>query len=350
MGHIRLLRRAPRAWLAALTASVLTAAAASALAQTAPQTIIRLSLEERLEGPAAFFFLPQDKGYFRNEGLDVAIEQAGTAIDPITRVASGNADLGFADINALIRYRDRNPGTPVKAIFIVYNQPPFAVIGRKSRGIVDPHSLEGKTLGASQAGATYDQWPIFAKLNGINPAKVMIESIGIPVRAPMLAAGQIDAVLGYSFRVYVDLKDRGVPIDDITLLPMARYGLKLYGSAIIANTRFAAEKPEAVTAFLVAFTRGLKETISNPSGAVNAGFERDDLGKKEVALERLRMAIRDNVVTPEVRADGLGAVDSARLAQAIDQIALAHPFKVKPKPEDVFDPAFLPSAAARKLD
>jgi NitT/TauT family transport system substrate-binding protein len=83
---------------------------------------------------------------------------------------------------------------------------------------------------------------------------------------------------------------------------------------------------------------------------VNAGLERDDLGKKGVALERLRMAIRDNVVTPEVRADGLGAVDSARLAQAIDQIALAHPFKVKPKPEDIFDPAFLPSAAARKLD
>ena len=81
-----------------------------------------------------------------------------------------------------------------------------------------------------------------------------IENIGIPVRAPMLAAGQLDAVLGYSFRIYVDLKDRGVPVDDIVLMPMANYGLKLYGSAIIVNTKFAAEKPEAVKAFLRALS------------------------------------------------------------------------------------------------
>ena len=48
-----------------------------------------------------------------------------------------------------------------------------------------------------------------------------IEKIAMPVRAPMLAAGQLDAALGYSFRLYVDLKDRGVPVDDIVLLPMA---------------------------------------------------------------------------------------------------------------------------------
>ena len=65
------------------------------------------------------------------------------------------------------------------------------------------------------------QWPLFAKLNDIDVSKVTIEQIGLPVRAPMLAAGQLDAALGYSFRVYVDLKDRGVPVDDIVLLPMA---------------------------------------------------------------------------------------------------------------------------------
>ena len=69
----------------------------------------------------------------------------------------------------------------------------------------------------------------------------------------MLAAGQIDAALGSSFRLYVDLKDRGVPLDDIVLMPMADYELKLYGNAIIVNTKFAAEKQEAVRAFLHAF-------------------------------------------------------------------------------------------------
>jgi NitT/TauT family transport system substrate-binding protein len=131
---------------------------------------------------------------------------------------------------------------------------------------------------------------------------------------------------------------------------MANYGLKLYGGTIIVNTKFAAEKPEAVEGFLRAFLRGLKDTIRNPSAAVDSVVKREDLGKKEVELERLRMAIRDNIVTPEVRANGLGAIDAARLSEAINQIALTYTFKAKPKPADIFDPAFLPPAADRKLN
>ena len=329
----------------------LAGAAAGLIAGAAQaQTAVKLSLDDRLEGPAGLFLLPQDRGYYRSEGLDVTIEEGTSGLDPITRVASGGYELGFADINALIRYRDRNPAAPIKAVFMLFNKPPFAVVGRRSRGITDPRSLEDKKLGASPAGATYDQWPIFAKLNDLDAAKVAIEKIGVPVRVPMLAAGQLDAVLGYSFRVYVDLKDRGVPVDDVVVLPMANYGLKLYGGAIIVNSKFAAEKPDAVEAFLRAFLRGLKDTIKNPSAAVDSVLKREDLGKKEVELERLRMAIRDNIVTPEVRANGLGAIDDARLAQAIDQIALTYAFKSKPKAGDIFAPAFLPAAADRKLN
>ncbi len=121
----------------------------------------------------------------------------------------------------------------------------------------------------------------------------------------MLAAGQLDAALGYSFRLYIDLKDRGVPLDDIVLMPMANYGLKLYGSAIIVNSKFAAEKPEVVKAVLNAILKGLKETVRNPAEAVDSIVRRDDTAKKEVELERLRMAIRDNIVTPEVRVQRL---------------------------------------------
>ncbi|MEA3067999.1 MAG: NitT/TauT family transport system substrate-binding protein [Sphingomonadales bacterium] len=335
-----------RARLACLAGAAAGSIAGAAQAQTG----IKLSLDERLEGPAALFLLPQDRGYYRSEGLDVTIEEGSSALEPITRVASGGYELGFADINALIRYHDQNPAAPVKAVFMLYNKPPFAIVGRKSRGISDPKSLEDKKLGAPPTGATYDQWPIFAKLNDIEVGKVAVEKIGVPVRAPMLAAGQIDAVLGYSFRVYVDLKDRGVPLDDVVLLPMANYGLKLYGSAVIVNAKFAAEKPEAVAAFLRAFLKGLKDTIRNPSAAVDSVVKREDLGKKEVELERLRMAIRDNIITPEARANGLGAIDGARLTEAINQIGLTYAFKAKPKASDVFDPAFLPAAAERKLN
>ncbi len=327
-----------------LCAAVLIAGPASA------ETEIKFTLDQRVEGPSAFFLLPQDRGLFAAEGLDVAIDEGASGQEAINRVASGAYGMGFADINAFIRYRDQNPGTSVKAVFILFNQPPFAIVGRKSRGISDPKSLEDKKLGAPPDGATFDQWPIFAKLNGIDAAKVSLEKISAPVRAPMLAAGQLDAVLGYSYRVYVDLKDRGVPGDDVVLMPMANYGLKLYGSAVIVNGKLASEKPEAIAGFLRALVKGLKETIKDPMPAVDALLKRDDLGGRGIELERVRMLLRDNILTPEVHANGLGGIDQARFNTAINQIALGYAFRAKPKASDIFDPGFLPSAEARKID
>jgi len=330
---------------AALLAALI---ALTAVRPAAAQTSIKFSLDGRLEGLAATFFLPQDRGYFKSEGLDVTVDEATTALEPITRVASGAYEMALADINTLIRYRDQHPSSPLKAVFMVYNKPPFAIVARRSRGITDPKQLEGKKLGTPPVGMTFE-WPLFAKLNNVDAAKVTIETIGFPVRAPMLAAGQIDAALGYSFRLYVDLKDRGVPVDDIVLMPMADYGLKLYGNAIIVNPKFAAEKPEAVRGFLHAFLQGLKEIVHRPAEAVDTIMRRDDTVKRDVELERLRMAIRDNIVTPEVRANGFGAVDLARLAESIDQIGLVYTFKAKPKAEDIFDASFLPTASERKV-
>jgi NitT/TauT family transport system substrate-binding protein len=232
---------------------------------------------------------------------------------------------------------------------VVYNKPSYSIVARRSRGITQPKDLENKKLGAPTAGSTYAAWPLFAKLNDIDPSKVIIENIAIAVRVPMLAAGQIDGALGASFRLYVDLKDRGVPVDDIVLMPMANYGLQLYGTVIVVNSKFATEKPEAVRSFLNAFTRSLRETIRYPDEAVQSILKRDDTARKDVELERLRMAIRENILTPEVIADGLGGVDPARLQQSIDQIGLVYTFKAKPNPAAAFDDSFLPPLAERKI-
>jgi NitT/TauT family transport system substrate-binding protein len=321
-----------------------------AAAPASAQTSLRLALDDRLEGPAALFLVPQDRGYYRNAGLDVVVDEGTTPQEPITRVAGGSHELGFADINALIRYRDQHPSAPVKAVFMLYNRAPFAVVARKSREVTTPKQLEGKKLGAPPAGATIAQWPLFAKLNDIDVGKVTIEQIGIPVRAPMLAAGQIDAALGYSFRLYIDVKERGVPVDDIVLMPMANYGLKLYGSAIIVNSRFAGEKPEALVAFLHAFTRGLRDSARNPAAAVDSLVRRDDAARREVEAERLQMAFRENIITPESRALGVGQIDRARLEDSISQIALTYTFRARPKAEDVFDAAFLPPLPERRIN
>ncbi len=328
-------------------------AAASALAATAAsaQQAIKFSLDFKFEGPAAPFVVAIDKGYFKAEGLDVTIDTAGGSLEPINRVASGTYDMGFGDINSLIKFRDANPGTPIKAVFMVYNKPPFSIVGRKSRGVSAPKDLEGKKLGAPPPDGAYAQWPIFTQANGIDPAKVQIVSVGFPVREPMLASGEVDAITGFSFSSYINLKDRGVPANDITVLLMADYGVNLYGNTIMVNPKFAAEKPEAVKAFLRAFTKGLQETVKNPAASVESVLKRNDVAKKDVELERLQIALKDNIVTPEVKKSGYGGVDMDRLDKSVDQIALTYQFKnAKPKGADIFDASFLPDAAVRKAE
>jgi NitT/TauT family transport system substrate-binding protein len=327
-----------------------TLAAAFAGGPAAAQTPVKFTLDWKFEGPAAPFLVPIDKGYYKAEGLDVTVDTAGGSLEPINRVAAGTYDIGFGDINSLIKFRDANPGTPIKAIFMDYNNPAFSIVGRKSRDFTKPMDLEGKKLGAPAPDGAFAQWKIFVQANDIDASKVTIENVGFPVREPMLAAGQVDAITGFSFSSYINLKDRGVPADDIVVMLMADYGVNLYGNAIIVNPKFAAEKPEVVKAFLRAFVKGLKDTVRDPSTAVDSVIKRNDVAKKPVELERLRMAIRDNIVTPEVKANGYGGVDMARLDKSIDQIALTYTFKNKPKGADIFDPSFLPAAGDRKAN
>ncbi len=78
-------------------------------------------------------------------------------------------------------------------------------------------------------------------------------------------------------------------------------------------------------------------------------LKRNDSAKKDIELERLRMAIQDNIVTEEVQANGLGGVDADRLMRGIDLMTQTFKLKTKIEPADVFDASFLPSPAERKV-
>jgi NitT/TauT family transport system substrate-binding protein len=242
---------------AGLVLALAFAAGSATAPAVAAETNIKFSLDFKFEGPAAPFVVPIDKGYYKAEGLNVTVDTAAGSLEPINRVASGTYDMGFGDINSLIKFRDANPATPIKAVFMVYNKPPFSVVGRKSRGVVKPKDLEGRKLGAPAADGAFAQWKIFTKANDIDASKVTIENVGFPVREPMLAAGQVDAVTGFSYLSAVNLRDRGIPADDLTVLLMADYGLNLFGNAIIVNPKFGADHPDAVKAFLRDFVKGL---------------------------------------------------------------------------------------------
>ncbi len=329
--------------LAASLAAAMTTSAAMA------ETDIKFANDWKWEGPAAPFLLALDKGYYADAGLDVTMDTGKGSLDAIPRVASGSYQIGTADINSLIKFRDQNPDLAVPAVFIIYNAPPFAIVGRKSLGVSAPKDLEGKTLGAPAPDGAYAQWKAFVKANDIDASKVTIENVGFPVREPMLAQGSVDAITGFSFSSFINLKANGVPEDDISVLLMSDYGLDLYGNAVIVNPTFAEENPEAVKAFIAATVKGFLETFEDPAAAVKYVMAHNDVAREPVELERLEMAISQNMITDEVKANGLGGVDMARLAKSIEQIGDTYEFKAKPAPDAIFDPSFLPPADARML-
>lgn len=329
----------------AFAATIGCAAAADA------QTRIAYANDWRWEGPAAPFLLALDRGYFAEEGLDVTMDTGQGSLEAIPRVASGTYQMGFADINSLIRFRDQNPDLPVKAVLMVYNNPAFAIIGRKSLGVNEPKDLEGRTLGAPAPDGAFAQWAAFVDANGIDADQVTIENVGFPVREPMLAQGQVDAVTGFSFSSFINLKGAGVPEEDITVMLMSDWGLDLYGNAVIVNPQFAESNPEAVEGFIRAVIRGLKETVADPEAAVQYVLAHNDVVTAEVELERLLMALEDNFLTDEVRANGFGGIDEARFARAIEQIALTYEFQnEKPTASDIFDASFLPPQEERMIE
>lgn len=331
-------------------AAVFACLIASAPAGSAhAQTQIKFVLDWKLDATAAPILVAIDKGYFKAEGLNVMIvepvfpEPSDTANSVVKRIASGDAEMGFGDMNALIRARGEETPAPVKAVFVVYNKPGYSVIGRKSRGIQYPSDLAGKKVGTPKRDPASALWKVFVATSGITADKITIENIGLPVREPMLAAGQIDAVTALSYYAAIDLKDRGVPVSDITVMLMADYGVKIYGDSIMVSEKFARENPEAVRGFIRALSKGLKDTIAHPTRAIGSVLKRDSMLHKELELERLKMTIHDNIQTPETKAHGYGGIEPERMNEAIAQLAAAAAFKHAPKADDVFDGSFLPT-------
>ncbi|MFK7891860.1 MAG: ABC transporter substrate-binding protein, partial [Granulosicoccus sp.] len=231
-----------------------------------------------------------------------------------------------------------------------YNSPPFAVLGRPSLGVTGPLDLEGRTLGAPAFDGAFAQWPAFVTANGILEKRVNIKDVTFPAREPMLAAGEVDAITGFSFTSYITLRQNGVPESDISLMLMSDFGLDLYGNAIIVNPQFMQSEPQQVKAFLRAAVRGYQSTIANPTAAVEHVLARVADADKEIELQRLVMAIGHHIVTDEVHSIGLGGIVDQRLEKSIAQLDSIYEFTDLPDVEDIFDASFLPTFALRRLE
>jgi NitT/TauT family transport system substrate-binding protein len=332
-----------------LLARLALAAAALVAGPAAADTDVRFTLDWKFQGPTAAFIAARDLGYYEAEGLDVAIDSGNGSAGAITRVASGAYQMGFADINSLVEFNAANPGQAAKAVMMVYDAPPFGVYALKGSGIEKPQDLVGKRLGAPVFDASYKLFPAFARQVGIDPAAVPRVNMDPPLREAMLVRGDVDAITGHYFSSILDLRDKGVRVEDIVAMLYKDHGMDFYGNAVIAGGAFMAESPAAVTGFVRAAAKAWRWVIANRDQAIGMVAKVDPLIDAALERERLDMAISVNILTPYVREHGMGGVDPARLANAVRQLASALNLQDPPEPAAIWTDAFLPPPEERKI-
>ena len=318
---------------------------AGSLEMTAPaaaQTKLKMVLNWKYQGPQGWFFLAQDKGYFKEEGLDVTMDQGNGSGAAVPLVANGTYDIGFGDINALIELASKKPDEAPIAVYVMYNRPPFTVAVKADSPIKEPKDFIGKTLGGAANDGALKLFPALCKMTQIDCSKVAITNMQPNLREQMLMQGQVDGVFGYVNTIRFSAKLIGVADDKLRYINFGDYGMDLYSNAIIVSRKLVKENPKAVEGLVRAINRGIKDALKDPDAAVAAVVKREPLIKTPVERERFDATLQDEMNHPEIARIGLGNVDLDRLQKAIDILVDANNLPRKPAIDEVFTAKFLP--------
>jgi len=334
-----------RSFLIAATAAIGLTAPLIAPAPALAQTKLKVVLNWKYQGPQGMFFLAEDKGYFKAEGLDVQLDQGNGSGAPIALVANGTYDVGFGDMNTLIEFAAKKPDEAPVAVYAMYNQPPFAIAVKADSPIKTPKDLEGKTIGGPANDGALKLFPAFCKIAKIDCTKVTITNMQPNLRENMLMQGQVDGAFGYVNTIRFSAKLAKIDEKQIRYIKYGDFGMDLYSNVILFPKKMVKEKPEVIKGFLRALNKAMKDSIKDPKASVEAVAKREPLLNMTVETERYDATVKDEMGHPEVAKVGLGGVDEARLKKSIDIIVDALALPRTPTVSEIWNPSFLPPRA-----
>ena len=244
-------------------------------------------------------FLARDKGFFRNEGIDVDVLAGEGSTVTVKLVGNGNADFGYAAADqAMMAYAK---GLPVVASAVILQKNPVAVIFPQASGIKTLQDLYGKTLGVPTLSVAEKQWRYVEKLNHIDGSKIHQVSLGTGI-ATMIEAKKVDAAVAFFFNDGLKVVSDGTPMGWILLSDV---GLPIYSTSLIVSEDTINKNPDLVHRFTRAFVKGWTYSLSHQDEALQT-FLKDNptVDPKYSALkfpEVLKLT-----QTPDTEKNGIG--------------------------------------------
>ena len=291
----------------ALTAAALTVPAAPFRACAAgPLKPVAMTLDWIFQGPNVGFMLAQDKGYYREAGLDVAIISGKGSGSTAQLVASKATQFGFAD--GFVVGNSVSKGMAIKSVGSIYRRNPAAAVVLADSGIKVPKDLEGKSIAMTAGSAQFQQWPAFAKGAGIDASKIEVVNIDPAGVGPALITGRVPAIGGFAQGYVPAIEIRGKK--EVRIFWFADYGVTVVSNGIIVHQDLLKSDPELVRAFVTPTIKGFLYGRQNPDEA--AATVKRYLETVDLAITRREAELSWKTwVTPNTKGKPLGWASEA---------------------------------------
>ncbi len=275
----------------------------------------------------AGYYAAQEKGFFREEGLDVTIVEGGPGTENFKAVLSAPGNYGTAHASGLLAHRAN--GEPLVVLASIFQHSPNAIIARADRGIQNPHDLvPGRTV----------IWPgghveLSAMLlsEGVSPAPFLHEVDGSHLQD--LLDGKIDAIDGYVTNEALSIREAGVPI---VIISPVTYGVDFYGDVLMTSERELREHHGRTKAFRAASLRGWEYAMEHPQEIVELIVSEYSAKPSRKHLLSEAEATKPLVLNPLVE---IGHTNPGRWQRMADTLAALDMAKTGIQAEDfLFDP------------